>query len=80
MLEINKIDIIKQFTTKDDGVVCGVYKVETNGRDGVKEEVFIQHGDSIGVVTFCVDKPASECISIIRNDVKKEFLKVLDRS
>jgi hypothetical protein len=74
MTRFNNIKIIREFTQKDDGRTYGVYLVNFKG----KEEVFIRNHESVGVVSHYYGKPASECVSIIRDDVRQEFFKELD--
>ena len=76
-MEIKILETIKQFNY--NGVACGVYKVELLGTSWEKEQVFIQHGDSVGIVTFLVGKPATECISPLKKGAVKIFMDALAR-
>lgn len=70
MSRIGNVAIIREFK-------CGgVYSVLFNG----KQEIFIKNGDSIGAVQHYLNKPASECVGEIRDDVKQEFLNKLEES
>ncbi len=71
-MTISEIKTIREF--KHDGLSFGVYLVAVQG----EEKVFIRNGDSIGVICHYWEKPANECISLIRDDVKQEFLKALE--
>lgn len=64
----DSIKTIKEFDA--DGVVYGVYDVEFKGRN----QIFIRNGNSIGVITFCLGERADKCVSIVRDDVAKEFI------
>jgi hypothetical protein len=68
MIEI--VEVIYEFHNKETETANGVYKVNLNG----KPYIFIRNDDSVGVVSHYLGKPASECISIIRDDVKRNFL------
>jgi len=68
---ISSVDIVKEFT--NDGVTYGVYSVIFNG----KQQIFIRNGNSIGAVSFYLEKPISNCVDEIRDDVKNEFLLAL---
>jgi len=70
---ISKINIIKQFTTKDDGITYGVYDVTFNN----KQEIFIRNGDSVGAIRFGWHEPVNKCIGEIKNDIKQEFFEYL---
>ena len=68
MGKISNIETIYEFT--NEGRTCGVYSVLFNG----DKKVFLQNGDSVGVVSHYLGRPSSECVSVIRDDVKQEFL------
>ncbi len=72
MKKIGEITVIREF--KHGGSTFGVYLVTVQG----EEKIFIRNGDSIGVICHYWEKPANECISLIRDDVKQEFLKALE--
>ena len=74
-MNIKILETIKQFN--HNGVACGVYKVEILETSWEKEQVFIQHGDSVGIVTFLVGKPATECISPLKKGAVKIFMDAL---
>lgn len=68
------LETIYEFHNKDYDTYCGLYHVELN--NGSKH-YFIRNTNSVGVICHLVDRPSSECVSIIRDDVKKEFFEVL---
>ncbi|MCL2556877.1 MAG: hypothetical protein FWE09_00195 [Treponema sp.] len=69
---ISRVETIFEFT--NEGMVCGVYSVLFNG----EKKVFIRNDKSVGVVSYCLGKPASRCVSEIRDDVKQEFLILME--
>jgi hypothetical protein len=71
---ITDLKIIEHFHSKTLSNTCGVYRAKFKG--GYK--VFVRNGDSVGVVTHYFDRPVSECVSIINDDVKDELLKLVD--
>jgi hypothetical protein len=68
MLEI--IEVIYEFHNEDTNTTNGVYRVKLNG----KPHIFIRNNNSVGVVCHFLGKSASECVGIIRDDIKNEFL------
>jgi hypothetical protein len=74
MGNFDKLNVIRHFV--NDGNVCGVYSVEFKG----KQEIFVRNRNSIGAVQHYLGKMASECVSEIRDDVKKEFLEYLQNN
>jgi hypothetical protein len=70
MSNFSKLQTVYEFTNKDSGNTHGVYHATFKDR----EHVFIRNGDSIGSVTHYLGKPASQCVSEIRDDVRQEFL------
>jgi hypothetical protein len=67
--------IVYEFHDNEFDTTSGVYFIKLN-KD--KNYIFIRNNDSIGAVCHYLGKPASECVSIIRNDVKEEFLTQLN--
>uniref|UniRef100_A0A6M3LML2 Uncharacterized protein n=1 Tax=viral metagenome TaxID=1070528 RepID=A0A6M3LML2_9ZZZZ len=68
MIEITQV--IYEFHNKETDTTNGVYCVKLNG----KPHVFIRNDNSVGAVCHYLSKSASECVSIIRDDVKQDFL------
>jgi hypothetical protein len=68
---ISEIQKITEFI--NNNITYGIYKVIIKG----EQEFFIRNGNSVGVITFFFNKPADKCISIIRDDIKEEFLSKL---
>ena len=64
---ISSVKIIYEFT--NDSRTCGCYSVIFNG----EKKVFIRNDNSVGVVSHYLGKPAGQCVSEIRDDVKQEF-------
>jgi len=75
MSNFTKIQTIYEFTNAKLGHTCGAYYVEFKG----KNHLFIRNGDSVGAVEHYLGRQPNECISIIRNDVKQEFLEQLSK-
>lgn len=73
MSKISNINVIREF--KNEERVCGVYSVIFNGN----QEIFIRNGNSIGAVKHYLGESAGKCVSEIRDDVKRDFLAVLNR-
>lgn len=67
---ISKIETIQEFT--NDNITYGAYFVTMSTK-----YIFIRNGDSVGCVQYYYDKPADQCVSIIRDDVKEEFFTLL---
>ena len=72
-MRISNVEIIYEFV--NDGRICGVYSVLFNG----EKKVFIRNSNSIGVVAHYLGKSSTQCVSEIRDDVKKEFFHVLNK-
>jgi len=72
---ITNIQIIYEFTNKDYQTTCGVYLLKFKG----ERHLFIRNNQSVGTVQHLLDRPASECVSIIRNDIKEEFFAELNK-
>ena len=72
MSNFTNINIIREFV--NSGIACGVYDVVFEG----KQEIFIRNGKSIGAICHYLDRPASQCVSEIRENVKEEFLECLN--
>ncbi len=70
--EIKVIKVIKEF--KHEGLTFGVYLVTLQG----EEKILVRNGDSVGIIAHYIAKQANECISLIRDDIKQEFLKALE--
>ena len=73
MSRISDIKVIKEFI--NDDITYGVYSVNFNG----EQKIFIRNGESVGVITFKFDEPATNCICTIRNDVKEELFLALKK-
>ena len=69
MIEITQV--IYEFHNNDTSTTNGVYCVKLNG----KPHIFIRNNESVGTVCHYLGKSASECVNIIRDDVKQDFLK-----
>ena len=67
---IKILETIYEFHNNDTETTNGVYHVELNG----KSHYFIRNNNSVGAICHYLDRPASQCVSIIRDDVKQEFL------
>jgi hypothetical protein len=72
---ITDIQIIYEFTNKNTQTTNGAYLLKFKG----ERQLFIRNDKSIGTVAHYLDRPASECVSIIRNDVKEEFFIELNK-
>jgi len=73
-MNFSKIEIINEINNKEFGVTSGVYSVIYKG----KKEIFIRNGYSVGAISYYLEKLAEDCVSEIREDVKKEFLLALE--
>ncbi len=71
-MEIIEIKTIREF--KHDGLSFGVYLVTLQG----EKKILVRNENSVGVICHYIAKPANECISILREDIKQEFLKALE--
>jgi hypothetical protein len=72
---ITKIETVYEWTNKEFNHSCGLYRVNMSHSD--ETYTFIRNGDSIGVISHYIDRSATECVDLIRTDVKKEFLEKL---
>jgi hypothetical protein len=70
------LQTIYEFNNKQFDTKCGLYHVEL---DSGSKHYFIRNNESVGTITHYLDRPASECVSIIRNDVKQEFFDMLNK-
>jgi len=71
MIELTQV--IYEFHSKDTGTTNGLYRVKLNGTP----HTFVRNDDSVGAICHYLGRPASECVSIIRDDVKRDFLELL---
>jgi len=72
---ITDIQIIYEFTNKEYQTTNGAYLLDFKG----EQMLFIRNNNSVGVVAHYLDRLASECVSIIRKDVKEEFFAELNK-
>ena len=70
------LQTIYEFYNTELNTKCGLYHVELPS--GAKH-YFIRNNESVGTIVHYLDRPASECVSIIRDDVKKEFFDELNK-
>jgi hypothetical protein len=75
MNRITNLKVINRFTSNDDGKTYGEYSCDFNG----EKKLFIQNGDSWGVVSHWWGKPVTECVNIIRSDVRDELILLLGK-
>ncbi len=66
---IERIEVIYEFCNTDSKTTNGVYIVYLNG----KRHIFIRNNNSVGAIQHYLGEPASGCVSLIRDDVKREF-------
>ena len=66
--------IILQFF-RNNNVPHGVYTATIGGN----LKVFVQNGDSVGVVAYYQDEPADKCISIVTDAIKAELLEKVNK-
>ncbi len=71
------LQTIYEFRNKATNTDCGLYHVELNS--GAKHYL-LRNDDSVGAVCHYLGRPASECVSIIRENVKQDFLSLLKSS
>ena len=75
---IKNIETIYEWTNRDLDHHCGLYRVTLKSSDTTY--TFIKNADSVGVINHYVGRPANECnecVDIIRDDVKQEFLDLI---
>jgi len=68
------LQTIYEFHNKENETICGLYQVKLSSE---RTYYFLRNNESVGVIVHLLGKPASECISIIRDDVKQEFFSKL---
>jgi len=71
--KITEVSTLQEFT--NDDITYGSYLVKFNG----EFKVFIRNGNSVGVVVYYKNEPASKCVSEIRDDVKEELFTFLQK-
>jgi hypothetical protein len=69
------LQTIYEWHNKDLDTTCGMYHVEL---DSGNKYYFLRNDNSVATINHFVGKPANECVSIIRDDVKQEFFKLLE--
>lgn len=75
MIEI--LQTIYEFHNKTTGTTSGLYHVEL---DSGSKYYLLRNNESVGALQHYVDRPASECVSIIRNDMKRSFFEALSKA
>lgn len=68
------LQTIYAFHNTEGNATCGLYHIEL---DSGNRCYLLQNGKSVGTIAHYLGKPASECISIIRDDVKQKFFELL---
>jgi hypothetical protein len=68
------LETIYEFHNKEHETICGLYHIEL---DSGSKHYFVRNNESVGAISHYLGRPASECVSIIRDDVKQEFLSQL---
>jgi hypothetical protein len=66
--------VIYEFHNKDYETTCGLYHVELDSGDKC---YLLRNNESVGTIAHYFSRPANECVSIIRNDVKQQFFNLL---
>ena len=69
------LETIYEYHNKEHDTTCGLYHVEL---DSGNKYYFIRNNESVGAITHYLDRPTSECVSIIRDDVKQAFFKLVN--
>lgn len=73
MKRIADVKILSYY--ENDGIAYGIYLAKFHGDD----KVFIQNGDSFGVICHFLNEPANKCVSIVRNDVANELKMAIEK-
>lgn len=71
--KITAVSTLQEFTNED--ITYGSYLVKFNG----EFKVFIRNGNSVGVVVYYKNEPASKCVSEIRDDVREDLFAFLQK-
>lgn len=71
------LQTVYEFSNKETETTCGLYHVQLNSGG---KYYLLRNGDSVGVICHYRGRPALECISIIRDDVKRDFFSLLEAS
>jgi hypothetical protein len=74
MSAIANLEILQKFET--DGITYGIYWADFDG----KKKLFIQNGNSVGVVCHLYGKPADKCVCIVRQDVVEALRMLIAQS
>ena len=73
MSRITNLKVLNRFKNNMNNNTCGIYWCEFNG----EKKLFIQNGDSWGVVSHWLNEPVTKCVNIIREDVRDELISVI---
>ena len=68
------LQTIYEFHNKEQDTTCGLYYVETELGN---KHYFVRNNKSVGAIQHLLGRPASECVAIIRDDVKQKFFELL---
>ena len=68
------LQTLYEFHNKETESICGLYYVEL---DSGNKHYFLRNNKSVGAITHYLGHPASECVSIIRDDVKQRFFNIV---
>jgi hypothetical protein len=69
------LNTIYEFSNKDSKTTNGLYHVQI---DGGNKYYFLRNNNSVGAIQHLFNRPASECIGLIRDDVKQKFFELLN--
>ncbi len=72
MVEI--LQTIYEFHNKTTDTTNGLYHVKL---DSGNKYYLLRNNESVGALQHYLDRPASECVSIIRNDMREGFFEAL---
>ena len=69
------LQTIYEFTNKECETTCGLYHVKL---DSGATHYLLRNNDSVAVIAHLLGRLATECLSLIKDDVKKEFFDKLE--
>lgn len=67
------LETVYEFHNKEYDTTCGLYYIEL---DSGSKHYIIRNNDSVGAICHYLGRPASECVSLIRDDVKQELFNI----
>jgi hypothetical protein len=71
------LQTLYRFHNKENDSSCGLYCVEL---DSGNKHYFLQNDKSVGAITHYWGRPASNCVSIVKDNIKEKFFVLLEET